>query len=110
MADLSTARRGDLSGPDRLDAGDKDRPHQGHGQVSGGSIELGYHPLIAGEQAIDHPGGGRTDGEQPPGDMAHLLQTSLHGHVDTVIVARRQIDTGKATAFIGSGQLLITTQ
>lgn len=78
--------------PDRFDAGDEDGSYEDQSHGPDFSVEQRYDALIAREQIRDVGRGSRIDAEQFSGDMGHLPECPVEGHVQAMIVPRREIN------------------
>ena len=68
------------------------------------------HPLVARKQARHAARRGRVDREQITRHIDHALQPSVARHVDPVVVARAEVDRGKAAALELRRSFLVAPQ
>jgi hypothetical protein len=57
---------------------------------------------------MTHHGAGDT--KQPPGNVQHLFKLARYGHMDAVVIARREVERRKFAIDKALGQCLITAK
>nr|GEU28208.1 urease accessory protein G [Tanacetum cinerariifolium] len=104
LGHLGQARRVHQAVPHGGHAAHDGGAHQGHHERAVGRLEHAHHALVAGEQARNAARRGGIDREQLARHVNHARELAVARHVDAVVVARAQVQVGKAAVLEAGSQ------